>query len=78
MMTFWQLWSTDTSNLIDEFDNEADALDEVRWRLEVEGERAADTLSLLRFDDPATPVAVARGAELAHRAQHVTSRSAAD
>lgn len=78
MTPCWQLWSTDTSNLIDEFDDEADALDEVRWRLAVEGEQATDTLSLLRFDDSATPVAVAQGAELAHRAQLVASRSAAD
>ncbi len=68
-MTFWQLWSTDMSNLIDAFDSEAAALAEVRWRLAVEGASATQTLALLRFDDPATPVTVACGDALLQRAQ---------
>ncbi len=68
-MTFWQLWSTDTSNLIDEFDSEVAALAEVRWRLAVEGASATQTLALLRFDDPVTPVTVALGDALLRRAQ---------
>ncbi len=68
-MTFWQLWSTDTSNLIDAFDSEAAALAEGRWRLAVEGASATQTLALLRFDDPPIPVTVARGDALLRRAQ---------
>jgi len=73
MATFFQLWNDESNNLIDEFDSEVEAFDELRWRLAVGGEEAVRHLSLLRYHDPQTPEAVALGDELLRRAQEATA-----
>lgn len=77
-MTSYQLWNDETRNLIDEFDTEAEALDEVRWRFAVGGEVAANRLSLLRFIAPDASEAIAIGDELLQRARAVAHATAAD
>lgn len=64
MATYYQLWNDETHNLIDEFNCEADARDEVRWRYMVWGEGAVNHLSLLCYEADKKPVAVALGDEL--------------
>ncbi len=81
MATYYQLWNNETNNLVSEFDTEAEALEEVRWRSEGWGEREANDLALLRYEagSPQQPVAVAAGDDLLQRAKDAAlSRAVAD
>ncbi len=78
MATYYQLWNDETHNLIDEFDREADALNEVRWRYAVWGEGAVSHLSLLRYEADKKPVAVALGDELLQYARDIAAAQVAD
>lgn len=80
MAAYYQLWNNETNNLISEFDTEAEALEEVRWRYEGWGEREANGLTLFRYEaNSQQPVAVAMGNELLGRAREAApSRAVAD
>ncbi len=52
MAVFFQLWNDETNNIIDEFDTEQDAAEEV------------SRLYLVRFDTPDTPTVIAMGDDL--------------
>ncbi len=78
MATYYQLWNDETHNLIDEFDHEADALDEVRWRYTVWGEGAVSHLSLLFYEADKKPVAIALGDELVQYARDIAAAQVAD
>lgn len=69
-MTFFQLWNDASHNMIDEFDTEDEALEEVRARCDAACE-AALNLSLVRYDDPDTPIVVALGPLLVRRAMQL-------
>jgi hypothetical protein len=64
MVLFFQLWNDETNNIIDEFDSEQDAAEEVSRLYLAGGERAIHRLSLLRFDAPDTPKVIAMGDDL--------------
>jgi hypothetical protein len=46
----FQVWNSQSNNLIDEFDTEAAALDEIRWRVERRGEDVVQSLALIGLD----------------------------
>jgi hypothetical protein len=64
MEPFFQLWNDETNNIIDEFDTEHDAAEEVSRLYLAGGERAIHRLSLLRFDAPDAPKVIAMGSDL--------------
>ncbi len=64
MAVFFQLWNDETNNIIDEFDTEQDAADEVSRLYFAGGDRAIHLLSLVRFDTPDTPTVIAMGDDL--------------
>lgn len=71
MAAFFQLWNDETNNIIDEFDTERDAAEEVSELYRTGRARAIHQLSLLRFDAPDRPTVIAMGDDLmAYVAQH--------
>ncbi|MHB8644510.1 MAG: hypothetical protein ACYDAR_01825 [Thermomicrobiales bacterium] len=64
MAVFFQLWNDETNNIIDEFDTEQDAADEVLHFYLAGGVNAIHRLSLLRFDTPDAPKVIAMGDDL--------------
>ena len=71
MTAFFQLWNDETNNIIDEYDTERDAAEEVSRLYLAGGERALHPLSLVQFDSPDTPTVIAMGDDLmAYVAQH--------
>ena len=50
MVRTFQVWNSQSNNLIDEFDTEIDALDEIRWRVERRGEDVVQSLALIGLD----------------------------
>jgi hypothetical protein len=71
MTIHFELWNDRTNNLIDEFDTIEQALDEVRWRMAVQGEDASRTLSLLQLSASGDVQTVTSGSELLRRAQQL-------
>ena len=71
MAAFFQLWNDETNNIIDEYDTERDAAEEVSRLYLAGGSRALHLLSLVRFDSPDTPTVIAMGDDLmVYVAQH--------
>lgn len=64
MAIFFQLWNDETNNIIDEFDTEQAAAEEVAQFYRAGGVRAIHQLSLLRFDAPDRPTVIAMGDDL--------------
>jgi len=60
----YQLWDLETRNLIDEFDEEADALETVRAYLTPDAEGAVVEVGLVQFGDGDQPVRSIHGDEL--------------
>jgi hypothetical protein len=71
MATYFELWDDETNNMIDEFDTVEEVLDEVRWRIAVQGENGARTLSMLQRDDAGAIEAVIHGDELVRRVREM-------
>jgi hypothetical protein len=71
MAKYFELWDDETNNMIDEFDTVAQVLDEVRWRIAVQGENEAGTLSMLERDDSGIIQAVVHGDELVRRVKEM-------
>jgi hypothetical protein len=65
----YELWDTVSRNLLDDFDTEAEALATIRALLAINEPDMADDLALLRVGGPGGGAMVARGADLAARAQ---------
>ena len=65
----YELWDTVSRNLLDDFDTEAEALAAIGALLAVNEPDMADGVELLRVGGPGGGVLVARGADLAARAQ---------
>lgn len=77
MQPIFELWDTETRNLVDAYATEEAALEEIRFALEVDGPQSVETLVLLRDDRnnaPLTPIA--RGAVLAEYARNMRARAA--
>ncbi len=67
MVTYFELWSDETNNMIDEFDTIEQVFDEVRWRIAVQGEDEAAMLSMLERDNSGAITTVVHGDELVRR-----------
>ncbi len=70
MAIIYELWDVPTRNLVDAYDTEEAALEDVLYTLEHDGEWSVEALLLLR-DDPNTDAKalVAEGMELAEYAK---------
>ena len=69
MATTYQLWDTDTRNLVAEFDTQEEALAAVKRTLEVDGRELAETLFLGVDEEGAAGGVIAQGAALVALAQ---------
>jgi hypothetical protein len=65
----YELWDTETGNMIDCYDHEDDALALVRAGTIQFGVSYAETLALLREDETGNLTQIAAGIELAERAR---------
>jgi hypothetical protein len=65
----YELWDTETGNMIDCYDREDDALALVRAGAVQFGESYAETLALLREDESGNLIQIAAGIEFADRAR---------
>jgi hypothetical protein len=73
-MTAWyELWDVDTGNIVGSFESEAEALEEVRGLLAVNGSSYAHDLSLGRRHETGGEL-IAEGLELARRATAATEQ----
>ena len=72
-MLVYQLWDTETGNLIGEFDDETDALVAMRDAFALNGREYAEALALGTIDDTGHPEHIAVDADLVNRALHATS-----
>ncbi len=69
----YELWDTESRNLIGEFDSEPDALAAVLEAVVFNGEQSAATFTLLGADDNGTVKGIAGGTKLIELArQHQT------
>ncbi len=64
MATTYQLWDNASSNLIEAYDTEREALDYVIEEVEAFGQDAVQAWALLRDDETGPVVFVAQGADL--------------
>ena len=64
MVRTFQVWNSQSNNLIDEFETEAAALDEIRWRVERRGEEIVQSLALIGLDAMDQVAMVIEGARL--------------
>ncbi len=69
MATTYQLWDTDTRNLVAEFDTQEQALAAVKRTLEVDGRALAETLFLGVDEEGGAGGVIAQGAALVALAQ---------
>lgn len=78
MPIIYELWDVPTRNLVDAYDTEEAALEDVLYTLEHDGEWSVKALLLLR-DDPGMDAKafVAEGMELAEYAKHTLARARA-
>jgi hypothetical protein len=65
--TGYELWDTQSRNLLEDFDTEAEALAAARELIELNPASYPDALALCRVDGPGRLVTLAKGAELAAR-----------
>lgn len=70
----YELWDTQSRNLLDDFDTEAEALAAVRRWIELDGPSSTDALALTHIDKNGRMVTLAMGAELAGRARTAPQR----
>jgi hypothetical protein len=64
----YELWDTQSRNMLDDFASEADVLAEVRMLVETHGPSVADTLVLGEMGDDGRTTALATGQNLVARA----------
>ncbi len=76
MVTTFQVWNSESNNLIDEFDSEAAALDDVRWRIERRGEDVVQSLALIGLDATDQVSMVIEGERLLRRVRERISLTA--
>ena len=76
MVTTFQVWNSESNNLIDEFDSEAAALDDVRWRIERRGEDVVQSLALIGLDAMDQVSMVIEGERLLRRVRERISLTA--
>lgn len=69
---FYELWDVKSGNIINTYDTEDEALTIVRDLVAINGPEYAVALALGLEDDEENTTLVAKGAELARRAQHAT------
>lgn len=75
MPPIYELWDVPTRNLVDAYDTEEAALEDVLHTLEHDGEWSVEALLLLRDDhNPDSKMFVAKGMELAEYAKRVLGR----
>jgi hypothetical protein len=60
----FELWDTDTNNLLDDWDTEAQAIEALRGLIELNGPEAMHDLALVSVDDAGVSSTVAYGAAL--------------
>jgi hypothetical protein len=65
----YELWDTDSRNVVGEYDSEAEALAVVRQAIDRDGPDAANSLMLAFEDRTGRSRMIASGAELVDRAQ---------
>ena len=75
---FYELWDVRSGNLINTYDSESEALAVVRELLAANGSAYASTLSLAFEDDEERTTLVAKGPDLAERAEHARSPRGVD
>ena len=63
----YELWSTESRNLLDDFDTEAEALEAVRQLMVLNGPECAAGLALTRVDTGGRMTTLAMGDALAER-----------
>jgi hypothetical protein len=73
-MQGYELWDTESGNLLDDFDTELEALHTVRDLLALNKLDRAESLTLFRVDAQGHSTALAAGAELAKMARRVNER----
>ena len=73
MMRTFQVWNSESNNLIDEFDTEVAALDEIRRRVERRGEHVVRSLALIGLDATDQVATVIEGERLLHLVRERTS-----
>ena len=69
----YELWDTESRNLLDDFDTEAEALAAIRALLVINEPEMAHALALLRVGGPGGGALVAQGSDLAARARSATA-----
>ena len=65
----YELWDTESRNLLDDFDTEAEALEAVRELTALNGSACTNALALTRVDSDGRMTTMAMGAALATRAE---------
>jgi hypothetical protein len=71
----FELWDTDSGNLLDDFASEADALEAVRSLIALNGPDAMVDVSLVSVSDVGRSTQLAAGRVLRELAEHPTSES---
>ena len=69
----YELWDTESRNLLDDFDTEAEALEAVRDLIALNGPGCTDAVALTRVHADGRMSTLAMGADLAKRAQAARS-----
>jgi hypothetical protein len=67
----YELWDTETRNIVETFESEVDALDAVRQLIAVNRSVYPDALALVHEDDDGDTTLIARGAALEARSRLV-------
>ena len=67
----YELWDTETRNMVETFESESEALEAVRELVALNRAVYPDALALVFEDDEGETTLIARGAELASRARLV-------
>ena len=70
----YELWDTESGNLLDDFDSEAQALETVRELIVLNGSDSTDALALTRVDVNGRTTTLAMGEALAARAGSAESQ----
>lgn len=78
MQPIFELWDVPTRNLVDAYETEEAALEDVLYTLEHDGEWSVEALALFRDNrDDAPLTLVAKGMELAEYAKRTLARARA-
>jgi hypothetical protein len=67
----YELWDTESRNLLDDFDTEAEALEAVRELVALNGPGCTDAMALTRVHADGRMATLATGADLAKRAKAI-------